>query len=67
MSIWFSKNNTKDVYRILQRDEAAETCACEPGFNANTSPCSGQMNCFLSWLLLFGLTPAVSASQSLVG
>lgn len=67
MSISFSKNNTKDVYRIQQRDKAVETCACEPGVNANASPCSGQMNGFLWLLLLFGLKPADSASQSLLG
>lgn len=43
----FKRTTQPDVYRVWQGDKAAETyVACRPGANANTSSCSGQINCF---------------------
>lgn len=43
----FKRTTQPDVYRVRQGDKAAETyVACRPGANANTSSCSGQINCF---------------------
>lgn len=49
--------------------KAAETYVAQgPGANANTSSCSGQINCFLSLPLLFGLAaPQIGALAAPAG
>lgn len=51
----FKRTTQPDVYRVQQGDKAAETyVARRPGANANTSSCSGQINCFYLRCLYLG-------------